>query len=224
MMNKQFLYDKRLSYKSKGVLAYILSRPDDWKIYEVEVVKHSKDGRDSVRTGIKELIDYGYIIRHDVRNEKGQFEGYDYEVFETPRNIQTVLENPTWENPTLGNPTLLNNELTNDLNNVVVKENPFDFYQQNFGVLNPFISQSIGEWIDDLNEDLVIEAMKITLKQQKNWKYCEGILKDWYNHNIRTVEDMQSHQQSFKKKQNNPEQQQREDRESAIAGFWGDGY
>jgi DnaD/phage-associated family protein len=101
-----------------------------------------------------------------------------------------------------------------------VAENPFDFYQQNFGVLNPFIGQSIGEWVDDLNEELVIEAMKITLKQQKNWKYCEGILKDWRNKNIRSVEDMSIYEKGFKQK--SQPKPPREEKESILAGFWGD--
>jgi DnaD/phage-associated family protein len=184
MLNKQFIYDRRLSFKAKGILAYILSRPDHWQIYEIEIIKHSRDGRDSVRTGIKELINLGYVIRQEKRDEKGRFEGYEYEVFEVPKE-----ELPKSENPTSDNQTLVINELSNKLNNVVV--NAFEFYEQNFGVLNPFISQSIGEWVDDLNEELVIEAMKITLKQQKKWKYCEGILKDWYNKNIRTIGEVQ---------------------------------
>lgn len=32
MMDKTFLEDDRLSYKAKGLLAYLLSKPDDWKV------------------------------------------------------------------------------------------------------------------------------------------------------------------------------------------------
>ena len=30
MMDKSFLEDTRLSYKAKGILAYLLSKPDNW--------------------------------------------------------------------------------------------------------------------------------------------------------------------------------------------------
>lgn len=97
---------------------------------------------------------------------------------------------------------------------------PFDFYQQNFGVLNPFMSESIGMWIDDIGNELVIEAMKRALKMQKPWKYCEGILKDWYKHNVRTIDDMNAYEKTFKQKQNNSKPQ-REEQESVISGMWG---
>ncbi|WP_129709691.1 DnaD domain protein [Priestia megaterium] len=76
----------------------------------------------------------------------------------------------------------------------------FDFYQQNFGMLNPFISQQIQHWINDMGEELVLKAMELTLKQQKAWKYAEGILKAWANRNVRTVADVRVLEAEFKNK------------------------
>jgi len=190
-MNKTSLQDKKLSWKAKGLHAYMLSMPNDWKFYDIELEKHAKDGKDALKTALKELKLNGYMKRERRRNEEGKFE-WETLVFEQP-----YTENPLVENPLMENPQLLNNDNTKYLNNVVVS--PFDFYQQNFGVLNPFIAQSIGEWVDDLNEELVIEAMKITLKSQKNWKYCEGILKDWHKKNINSLDDVQALGRQFKK-------------------------
>jgi DnaD/phage-associated family protein len=212
VMDKTSLQDKRLSWKAKGLHAYMLSLPNDWKFYDVELEKHAKDGKDALKTALKELEYLGYMKRIRKRNDEGKFD-WETLIFEQP-----YTENPLVENPSMENPQLLNNDITNNLNKVVVS--PFDFYQQNFGVLNPFIGQSIGEWIDDMNEEMVIEAMKITLKQQKSWKYCEGILKDWYKNNIRTVEDMLARQKTFKEKPNKTNSQQ-EEQESVIAGMWG---
>ena len=82
MLNKEPLNDERLSWKAKGILAYLLSLPDDWQIYEEEVQRHSKDGLDSLNTGIKELIENGYIERLRSRDEKGRLRGYEYSVHE----------------------------------------------------------------------------------------------------------------------------------------------
>lgn len=82
MINKSFFNDTSLSLKAKGLLGYILTLPDDWKIYENELVNHHKDGRDSVRSAIKELINAGYIERVQTRNEKGRITGYEYSVYE----------------------------------------------------------------------------------------------------------------------------------------------
>jgi DnaD/phage-associated family protein len=70
--------------------------------------------------------------------------------------------------------------------------NVFDFFQQNFGVLSPYIGEEIGHWIDTLNEVLVLEAMKKALLNQKPWSYAIGILKDWEKRNIRTLADVQA--------------------------------
>jgi DnaD/phage-associated family protein len=79
----------------------------------------------------------------------------------------------------------------------VVVVNPFNFYQENFGVLSPFLSEDIGNWIDDTSEELVTEAMKISLQSQKPWKYAAGILKDWMNHNLKTVADVQAYNKHY---------------------------
>ena len=47
-VHKSFIHDDNLSWKAKGILLYLLSRPDDWRIYETELNKHSSDGRDSL--------------------------------------------------------------------------------------------------------------------------------------------------------------------------------
>jgi hypothetical protein len=90
--------DERVSYKAKGILLYLMSRPDDWKIYEDEIAKHSSDGIKSVRSGIKELIKYGYIVRKSIRNEHGRFQGYEYLVFDSPVVPLPSTERPKTEN------------------------------------------------------------------------------------------------------------------------------
>lgn len=130
MIDKFGLNDDRLSWKAKGLLAYLLSKPDDWKIYERELIKRSTDGRDAVRTGLRELEKYGYMSRRQLRNEDGSFSAMEYIVYERPIEIpdpeavngksvdgeQPQTENPSTENPLTENPPLLNNDLIkNDL-------------------------------------------------------------------------------------------------------------
>ncbi|WHY76258.1 DnaD domain protein [Neobacillus sp. WH10] len=79
-----------------------------------------------------------------------------------------------------------------------------DFYQKNFGVLNPFIGECISKWVQDLTEELVIEAMKRALAQQKKWKYAEGILKNWANRNINSLKDVQALDLEFTKSRDKP--------------------
>ena len=76
------LLDERLSFKARGILALLLSRPKNWKIYIDEIVERSDaDGKHSVRTGFKELKALGYVELVKVwNNETGKFEGTVYKL------------------------------------------------------------------------------------------------------------------------------------------------
>lgn len=131
MMNKYGLQDKNLSWKAKGILAYLLSLPDDWQIYETEITEHSSDGIKATRSGIKELIDAGYIQRERLRNDEGKFSGYEYRVYEVPTESPKT-ENGFSENGErhTTNINLTDNNLLNKDSLYVIKhDEPFiDFY------------------------------------------------------------------------------------------------
>jgi predicted transcriptional regulator len=134
MVNKYYIYDKRLSLKAKGLMSYFLSRPDDWEFYVEEMKNHTTDKETSISSAIKELIKMGYIKREAKRNASGKFVGgHDYVVYEVPIDLGSdevlpdsefspIRENPesgktrTGENPNWENQGLLNNEykLNND--------------------------------------------------------------------------------------------------------------
>ncbi|MFD4853626.1 DnaD domain-containing protein [Bacillus mycoides] len=76
----------------------------------------------------------------------------------------------------------------------------FSFYENNFGILNSFIAESISQWVNDTSEELVQAAMERALKQQKKWNYAEGILKQWVNKNILTLVDVNAAEIEFKNK------------------------
>jgi DnaD/phage-associated family protein len=71
----------------------------------------------------------------------------------------------------------------------------FDFYQQNFAMLTPHISQKMDSWLTDFNNrhEILIKAMEITLERNKrSWSYTESILKDWDSHNAKTLKDIEA--------------------------------
>lgn len=75
--------DDRLSWRAKGIMGYLLSRKDDWKVFVGDLQKRSKDGRDACYAGLDELGQAGYLERHEVR-EKGRIKGYEYVIHEKP--------------------------------------------------------------------------------------------------------------------------------------------
>jgi len=68
VISNEFIRRKDLSWKAKGILTYILTLPDDWKINLNEIMTHSTDGERSFRSGWKELETTGYIKRYPVRD------------------------------------------------------------------------------------------------------------------------------------------------------------
>ena len=79
------LRDQRLSFKARGLMAYMLSMPDDWKFYRKELEKHSsKDGRDSILSGLKELEEFGYLKRQKIRSDDGKFDSQDFLLVDVP--------------------------------------------------------------------------------------------------------------------------------------------
>lgn len=54
------LCDKRLSYRARGVLAYLLSKPSDWEVMASDVVNNGTEGREAIRACFRELKEHGY--------------------------------------------------------------------------------------------------------------------------------------------------------------------
>ncbi|EPY7701336.1 MULTISPECIES: DnaD domain-containing protein [Bacillus cereus group] len=101
-----------------------------------------------------------------------------------PPSYDKTEESPTFKRKT-------NTEITtkNTTENVS-SSSIFSFYENNFGILNSFIAESIAQWVNDTSEELVQAAMERALKHQKKWNYAEGILKQWVNNNVKTLKDV----------------------------------
>ena len=80
------LNDKKLSWKAKGMFAYLYSKPTGWDFSSHRIINDGKDRRDSVMGIIQELEKAGYLKR----KKKGD------------RKMEYILTyNPELENPTL---------------------------------------------------------------------------------------------------------------------------
>lgn len=111
VINKDFLKNRNLSWKAKGILTYILSLPNDWILNISELQNHSKDGSDSLYSGMKELIKYGYVSKKKIK-KAGKFSGVEYTISEQPFNLQSPYAGkPDTEKPFSENPALLSNNI-----------------------------------------------------------------------------------------------------------------
>jgi hypothetical protein len=91
----ELLNDSAISLKAKGLYVFMQSKPEDWVFSLDRIAYQNKDGKDSVRNAIYELVEAGYLIKEKVYNGKGGSLSI-YKIENRP------LENPTLENPTVG--------------------------------------------------------------------------------------------------------------------------
>ena len=54
------LNDETISFKAKGLLVYLLSKPENWNVNIKRLTGSSLDGQCSTRAGLKELEQAGY--------------------------------------------------------------------------------------------------------------------------------------------------------------------
>ena len=116
VLPNEALRDSRLSFKARGLLALVLSMPDDWATSSQALARMGKDGRDSVRTGLRELRDYGYVRLEKRQHSGGQWRT-DVIVYDSPQapvETVTVTFPPRPEKPTPEKPSLLQVLTTKD--------------------------------------------------------------------------------------------------------------
>ena len=117
-ISNQLFKNKGISLKAKGLMAYLLSLPNDWNLTINGIVACSKEGRGAIRNTFTELISAGYIERIQIR-DKGKFVGYDYFVFEQPK-----CNKPTSDKCKSNNTIQISKEVTKEIinKNISIKE------------------------------------------------------------------------------------------------------
>lgn len=113
VMSNYHFSDNNLTLKAKGLLSQMLSLPENWDYSLRGLAAINREGIDAIRTGILELERYGYVVRRQTRDEKGQYNKTVYDVYEMPNPDPTPLENenkdqsqsddPCSENPNTDN-------------------------------------------------------------------------------------------------------------------------
>ena len=111
-MNRTALNDTRLSWKAKGIIAYMLSMPDDWTFYISELTKHSSDGEKAFRSGLNELKKHGYVKRFPIYNDEKKISHWETVISEVPDLLSQNLQvgNVQVGKVDVGNDVLLSTE------------------------------------------------------------------------------------------------------------------
>lgn len=112
ILDKQISEDERLSWASRGMLIFLLGKPDHWRISIEALINctagagQRKSGKTAVYAIINELLQVGYLTRK--KHADGTL---DYLVRERATGSEPDSGNPDLGNPDQGNPDLGNQPL-----------------------------------------------------------------------------------------------------------------
>ncbi|PEO58286.1 DnaD domain-containing protein [Bacillus wiedmannii] len=219
VINNTGLKDKRLSWKAKGILAYILTLPDDWVFYREELSQHAKDGINSLRAGMQELKEYGYIKRFPIKDVKNKIVRWETIIYEIPLEDFPPVENPPVDNPVAGNLPVENRKLLNtdiqstkelntDIPNTYYHHDNQDkslsqrLMDEDFKIAYSYLLKNgislsktaiaeLSEFCGVLGSELILEAVNRSLDENvPKWRYVRGILKKWETKKVKTRNDV----------------------------------
>ncbi|PSU23846.1 conserved phage C-terminal domain-containing protein [Photobacterium kishitanii] len=135
--------NNQLSFQAMGMLSYILSKPDNWRVSPAQLITVTKNtakktARDGVYAILKELREVGFIVRkklstgetnyivYDVpvgsksfkNKENNKYKSNDFES-DIPKKEQYEPDTvrPDADEPNLSKPTLIKTDIKQELNN-----------------------------------------------------------------------------------------------------------
>jgi len=178
---------------------------EDMVLREIEKVKNIS----SLEMTHSRMIEWWSISGRDIDFKIKEI--FEKEIFKRKEAKENNTNNKANTNTNTNTDTVdvsCNDSLTDTLENSVAPSEEqvgvigaIDFYQQNFGVLNPYTSQQIVDAIETFNDDIVIKAMQIALDNNaRNYNYVRAILKKWYENNATTIEDIDALELEHKNK------------------------
>jgi hypothetical protein len=72
-IDRRTINDETLSFRARGILIWLLDKPDDWRVDSEQIAAAAKEGRDAVRTALNELVTAGYIVRIKEQDDRGHW-------------------------------------------------------------------------------------------------------------------------------------------------------
>ncbi len=90
VITRQAVDDHSLSWGARGLLCYLIGRPDNWTVsvkHLSELVSGKGGGRTSIYSMLKELIENGYCSREQKIGPQGRFTMIEYVVYEFKKSL-----------------------------------------------------------------------------------------------------------------------------------------
>lgn len=103
MVANEVLKNPALSWKAKGMYAYLFSKPDQWEFSNRRIVTESNGGRHAVLSALNELRDAGLLIRVKLPNGKMLY-NLKHASAQSPKTEPSLFDKPKSENPKVRKP------------------------------------------------------------------------------------------------------------------------
>ena len=194
VIDNNIFKNKTLTLKAKGMICTMLSLPDDWNFSEEGLAELSDDSRTTIRSTLKELMEYGYLTRKQLKDKNGKFINSLYTIYEEPLYQKPTTEKPISEK--IHNKELSNKELSNKT--ITTTDTIFDLLEQNGFMLTPIQYEVVSKWNDDELTRYAIK--KAVLNNKFNINYIDKILYSYQKQNIKTVEQAVENDEEFNNK------------------------
>ncbi len=158
-IDNRLIEDKRLSWETLGVLVFLLSKPNNWRISRAHLINELRSaGKDKVTRILKELADTGYYVRRRVQVAGGRIEWENVirECADSPLPDFPATAEPATAQPSVDNPPLVKTERINtDLTSTEKKRGPHSI-PKDFMLTDKDIAfaqkHGISVWMEELDK------------------------------------------------------------------------
>ncbi len=186
IVDNTILKDKNVSMKAKALHITVMSLPSDWNFSISGLVSIFKEGERAIRSGIQELIEFGYCNFTKVKGDKGYFI-YQYEFLEQQNplmqnahveNAQSV-ENAHVQNADVENADVQNSYIYKELIN---KE--FTDQELKEEALLKKASKTPRFQIPTESDVILYLQKELSTKYQKfkNLPACDSFFEKWFSY------------------------------------------
>ncbi|WP_060873867.1 hypothetical protein [Myroides odoratus] len=80
IVQNEILNSEKLTFESKGLYVYLLSKPNDWEFSAKKISNQTKESEGTIKRILKNLENENLLLRHKIKNDKGVFNGIIYEI------------------------------------------------------------------------------------------------------------------------------------------------
>ena len=174
-IHNKLITDNSISLKAKGIMLYMLSKPAGWNYNPKDIANNSKDGLESVYSGLKELIEAKYISRR--KNKDGTVDYFVFEDNSENNVIDYSIQKPNCEKPNMEKP----NQGFADV--LIIKDSNNTEYNKK-ELSNKENIKEIEEVVNHLNEKA---GTKYKSSSKNTTKHIKARINDGY-----TLEDFKS--------------------------------